>query len=232
MTWSTTAPLGTVSVKANKSIIGDNFTYIRAKMGSTAADTTNDDTIRDHFWDVSTNFDGRHRFINSPAYTIGGIPADPVLGAGMDGVSYIKLLTSTQSTAQQDTQPFFRNAGLVMQLLGIRAMCVFNGGGTPTQANIVYSHNMALQSAGTPGIATTGTGFFTATFENALPSENYLVLGGAIRNDTSGTELFFNVQGATTLTDVKSTTTLKFMTRDDGATAFTPKQTWFICFGG
>lgn len=233
MTWHSTAPVGSQSVKANKTIIQDNFTYTENKMGKEAVGT-NTVTTRDHFWAVDPSIDGRHRFIQSPGFTVGGLPANPEIGTSMDAVSFMKQLTSTQSVAQQDVQPFYRNATQVMQLLGIRAMGVFNGSGsTPSQANVVYSHNLALQSAGTPGIVRDGTGRYTVTFDAALPSNAYLVLGGAIRNDSSlATELLFEMQAAVSLNTVKSTTSFKFMTRSDGGTGHDPLQAWFICFGG
>ena len=233
MTWNSSWPLGTVSVSANQSTGQQNTSYIETNMGNVAVGT-NLDTTRDHFWDVDASLDGRHRYINSVGFTVGGAPDDPVIGAGMDGVSYLRELTSTLSTAQQDVQPFYRNATQVMQLLGIRAMGVFNGGAsTPSQANVVYSHNLALQSAGTPGIVRGGAGLYTVTFANALPSNSYLILGGAIRNNSSlSKELLFEVSAATTLNTVKSTTRFLFMTRTDGGDAEDPLQAWFICFGG
>ena len=236
MTWNSSWPLGTVSVGANQSTGQQNTSYIETNLGKVAVGT-NLNTTRDHFWAVDPSLDGRHRYINSVGFTTGGppgVPDDPVIGAGMDGVLYLRQLTSTLSTAQQDVQPFYRNATQVMQLLGIRAMGVFNGGASsPSQADVVYSHNLALQSAVPPGIVRGGAGLYTVTFANALPSNSYLILGGAIRNDsTISTELLFEVSAATSLTNVKSTTRFKFMTRSDGGTAHDPLQAWFICFGG
>ena len=233
MPWNSLSPIGSISVRANRTTMNQNTTYIETTMGNSIVGS-NLVTTRDHFWNVGANEDGRHRFIQSPGFTVGAAPADPVIGTGMDAVSYVKLLSSVVSTAQQDVQPFYRNTKQIMQLLGIRAMCVFNGSGvTPLQADVVYSHNMALQSAGTPGIVRNGTGLYTATFDIALPSDNYLILGGAIRNSSTSTnELLFEVSAATTLTNTKSTTRFRFMTRSDGGSAHDPLQAWFICFGG
>lgn len=93
MTWTATFPNGTLSVKANRIIGQGNTTYTQVTMGNTVANTTNQPNIRDHFWNVSANNDGRHRFINSPAFTIGGIPTVPEIGTGMDGVLYLKTTT-------------------------------------------------------------------------------------------------------------------------------------------
>lgn len=107
MPWNSTCPLGTVSVKANKPIGQQNTTYIETTMGNSVVGT-NTNTTRDHFWNVGANEDGRHRFINSPAFTVGGNPADAVLGTGMDSVLYAKTVKGT-------VQWFQRNAGGIYQ---------------------------------------------------------------------------------------------------------------------
>lgn len=89
MPWNSTSPVGSISVKANRTIQQQNTTYTEVTMGNSIIGT-NTNTTRDHFWNVGSNEDGRHRFINSPAFTVGGSPADPVVGAGMDAVLYLK----------------------------------------------------------------------------------------------------------------------------------------------
>ena len=89
MPWNSTWPVGSISVKANRVVGQQNTTYIETTMGNSIVGT-NTTATRDHFWNVGTNEDGRHRFIQSPKFTVGGNPADPVLGTGMDGVRYIK----------------------------------------------------------------------------------------------------------------------------------------------
>lgn len=234
MPWNSTSPIGSISVKANRTTMNQNTTYTETTMGNSAIGT-NTVTTRDHFWNVGANEDGRHRFIQSPAFTVGGLPTDPVVGIGMDGVSFIKLLTAIQSTAQQDVQPFYRNASQVMQLLGIRAMGVFtaNTGANPTQAEVLYSHNLNLQAAGTPGIVRTGVGRFTITFANAMPSRNYLVLGLCIRDSaTVDDDMFMYVPAATSVTNSKSTTRVKIAYKSPDSSHHDPLQAWFVCFGG
>ncbi len=81
--------------------------------------------------------------------------------------------------------------------------------------------------------ARSDTGMFTVTYTTALPSNAYLVSGMAIRNHASlNRELLFEMQSATSLNNVKSTTVVKVMTRSDGGTAEDPLQAWFYCFGG
>jgi hypothetical protein len=90
MPWNSTYPLGSVSVSANRTIGQQNTNYTEVTLGNSIIGTNNN-TTRDHFWNVGTNEDGRHRFINSPAFTVGLVPADPVVGAGMDAVLYLKI---------------------------------------------------------------------------------------------------------------------------------------------
>lgn len=90
MVWHSLFPVGSVSVRANKSIGQDNTTYIETTMGNTIAGTDNSDT-RDHFWAVSVTLDGRHRFIQSPKFEApAGTAADPVMGAGMDACIFFR----------------------------------------------------------------------------------------------------------------------------------------------
>ncbi len=107
MPWNSTAPLGSVSVKANRTIIQQNTSYIETTMGNSIVGT-NTTSTRDHFWDVGTNEDGRHRFLNFPAFTVGAVAADPVIGTGMDVVRYVK-------TTNGRVQGFFRNAQGIYQ---------------------------------------------------------------------------------------------------------------------
>ena len=67
MTWHPTAPDGTVSVQANRTILGDNTTYTEITMGNNALGTNiSPNTSKDHFWNVSETLDGYHRTINMP----------------------------------------------------------------------------------------------------------------------------------------------------------------------
>lgn len=114
MPWNSTSPIGSVSVKNNRTTMNQNTAYIETTMGNSIIGT-NTDTTRDHFWNVGGNEDGRHRFINSPAFTVGGNPADPVLGAGMDGVCYLKSDGLTPSRVGG----YYRNAQNIYQYIPI-----------------------------------------------------------------------------------------------------------------
>lgn len=96
MAWVTNSPVGTLSVKDNRAQMNANNTYINTYLGNQSA-FENLDTTRDHFWNIDSNRDGRHRFICSPAFTTsdGVTPTDPVVGAGMSAVLYLKT-TNTQ----------------------------------------------------------------------------------------------------------------------------------------
>ena len=114
MPWNSTWPLGSVSVKSNRITGQQNTTYTEVTMGNSVVGT-NTVTTRDHFWNVGTNEDGRHRFIQSPAFTVGGNPTDPVVGTGMDGVFYLKSDGLTPSRVGG----WFRNAQNVFQAIPI-----------------------------------------------------------------------------------------------------------------
>ena len=107
MPWNSTSPVGSLSVRANRTTMNQNTTYIETTMGNDPIGT-NGVATRDHFWDVGSDEDGRHRFIQSPAFTVGGLATDPVLGTGMDGVSYIKETNGR-------VEGFYRNAAGIYQ---------------------------------------------------------------------------------------------------------------------
>ncbi len=88
MPWNSTSPDGSISVASNRTKIQDNFTWIETKLGNTAVGTSTSST-RDHFWNVSATLDGRHRFIQSPIFTVGSLPVRPSLGTGMDAMFFL-----------------------------------------------------------------------------------------------------------------------------------------------
>lgn len=112
MVWHSTWPVGTVSVRANRLTGQDNTNYIKDTMGPEVVGT-NTVTTRDHFWDVDPTLDGRHRFIQSPKFTVGGNPDNPVIGTAMDGVLYLKQVSVEDTTIQG----FYRNAQNIYQYI-------------------------------------------------------------------------------------------------------------------
>lgn len=233
MPWHPIWPVITDSVKTNGPTGQENTVYVKDTMGGVPL-ATNLPGTEDHFWDVAAGLNGHHRFVKLPDYNAQP-DFDPTF---IQNVIYARLKSAVESVAQQDAQPFVvnraNNVNHVMQLLGIRAMGVFNGsGGTPPQGSVVYSHNLALQTAGTPGIVRTNTGRYTVTFSASLPSVNYLILGGALRSDSSS-ELLFAVTGANGggLAAVKTTTSFQFRLITGSGTFHDPLQAWFVVFGG
>lgn len=107
MPWNSTWPVGTVSVKANRVTGQQNTTYIETTMGNSIVGT-NTSTTRDHFWNVGTNEDGRHRWVQSPAFTVGGNAADATLGDGMDAAFYAKTTNSRVEWFHRNAQGIYQ----------------------------------------------------------------------------------------------------------------------------
>lgn len=229
MTWHSSWPEGAKSVKGNKLFGQENTTYIE-----------NTNNI-DHYWNASEGAnDGHHKHVQMTMTGTSAVPADAVLANSMDGAFFVKAKTDKESIGNQDAQPFFinnkavgtRGDTAVMQLLGIRAMGHFSLSGTTITTQYVY--NVVPSDPGPCGIARSTLGGFTVTFENALPTANYFVLGGAmnsVANDAS--QLLFGVNSTNAATTtVKSDTFFKFNILDTGFNRKDPKQCWFVVFGG
>ncbi len=111
MAWTSISPVGSISVKANRSTMAGNTTYIETTMGNTAAGTVSAST-KDHFWNVSSNLDGHHRFVRSPKFeSPAGTQNDPDVGTGMDGVQYIRRVNSDVGRIEC----FYRNSQGIYQ---------------------------------------------------------------------------------------------------------------------
>lgn len=96
MPWNSICLDGTKSTKANVPITQQNTNYLETVLDA------------DHFFDVGTNEDGRHRQINSPAQV-----SDPAIATGMDGVMYYKQVGSGNSRIQG----YFRNTNGIFQFI-------------------------------------------------------------------------------------------------------------------
>lgn len=212
VTWNTTAPDGSKSVAANNTILQQNTTYTETVQNY------------DHYWNIGTDEDGHHKYVQTVGYASGGTPTDPTIATGMDAVYYAKLKTASEATAQQDVQPYYKNAGQVMQILAMRACVCFDvSSGSVT---VKYKHNIT-------SVSRTAQGRFTVTFTNAMPSVNYLVAGSAIRDTSSATSnIFFVPDSASNLSSVKTTSTFKFHTPDTESNLRDPLQCWVVFFGG
>jgi len=208
VSWNSVSPDGTKSVKLNRTLLQDNTTYTETTLNN------------DHYWNIGVDEDGHHKYAQMPKSDIGGVPTDPTLATGMDSVFYSKLVT--------DVQPFMRNASMIMPLLGIRAMGVFTVNQGTGAVTTNFSHNVSSII-----LDTAIDGAYIAGFTNAMPSVNYLILGGGIIYNSSFTQpLIFSTQGNTTLGAVKNTTFFKFSTLNKSFALVKPLQAWFVCFGG
>jgi hypothetical protein len=78
----------------------ENTAYIEATMN------------KDHFWKIGTNEDGHHKYVQMPAYTVGGNPADPALAAGMSGEIYFRTVSATNARVEA----FYRNTNQIYQI--------------------------------------------------------------------------------------------------------------------
>src|SRR3990167_9364010 len=134
MPWNATWPIGTNSVKANKTPGQQNTTYIETELN------------KDHYWNIGVNEDGHHRFVQNPISGTVAVPTNPTLATGMNGVYYLKNKTAIESTAVQKAEPFhLTQVGATNHILqlGFRVLVVFQGDNTPiTQAEVTYSHNI------------------------------------------------------------------------------------------
>lgn len=98
MVWNTVYPDGTQSVGANVPIGLQNTSYTKTTLNN------------DHFWDVGTDEDGHHRYVQMPQNQVGGTPTNPTLATGMDGVMYLKETNSR-------VEGFYKNAAGVFQFI-------------------------------------------------------------------------------------------------------------------
>lgn len=246
MAWHSLAPDGSKSVKANNTILNENTSYTETTMGNVNNDTTNTNSVPDHYWNQGAPFDSRHRFINMPGFTISGVATDPVIGSLMGGTAYFKQKSITDSPDNQDIQAFFKNRGLnaagppdqVMQLLGIRACMLFDVGPIVSPVtNIIltpkYSHNCSIDGGRFSGIGFNNVSF-KINFTVALPTKKYLVFGGSVGR-SGGT--FPNVVAVQVDTDsntnnVKTTNFVTMVINDTATPTRIPVQVWMVCFGG
>ena len=198
MAWTENSPDETKSVAQNAAPMLANTAFIKSSMEN------------DHFWNTGGK-EGRHQFAQMPKdETVGG----PVLGANMDLVYYAKEI------AGFDIQPFVKNTA-VMQLLGIRALALFNvAGGVVT---LVYSHNVT-------SVTRASTGKYTVNFTTNLPTVNYLVLGNGVRGSDGG--ILVSIQGNATIGNVKKVDKCLINSYTQNGNLVDPTQVWVVFFGG
>lgn len=73
MPWNTIFPDGSKSVKQNETPGQQNTTYIKTTMNN------------DHYWDIGSNEDGRHKYVNMPTQA-----SNPSIATGMNGIMFLK----------------------------------------------------------------------------------------------------------------------------------------------
>jgi len=126
--WTSVSPDGTKSVKQNTAPMAANTVYTETNMN------------RDHFWNIGTDEDGRHKAVNMENFadTAIGAPADSPIATGMDGVMYLKTVAGT-------VQGFYRNAAGIYQfipafLTGTAALTTAGFTNIVTVPNNTYGH--------------------------------------------------------------------------------------------
>lgn len=96
MPWNSTWPNGAVSVKQNRPTGQQNTSYIETTMNI------------DHYWNIGSNYDGHHKFVQMPNQA-----SDIPLAGAMDGAIYIK----TVSASNPRVEGFYRNVNGIYQFI-------------------------------------------------------------------------------------------------------------------
>lgn len=140
MAWTSVSPIGSKSVKDNRTTMAANTLYIETTMGNVAQLSANA-TTPDHFWNISSTLDGHHRYVRYPKYeTALNTPGDPAVGTGMSGVHYLRLVNS----AVGKVELFYKNANAVSgEYPGVYQV-------TPTYRSGTLVINVAFSDLSTP----------------------------------------------------------------------------------
>ena len=230
VTWNEDTPDAAKSVSVNTPKMLQNTAYTKEKLNL------------DHYWSTDAAKDGYHKYAQM-TQNGGATPADPTLAGSMNGVYYTKLKVAAEAVdpAALTAQPFYLNSATsVMQLLGIRAMVLFDVDPNTKAITLQYSHNVKTIAGGAPvvadGVYRTAATQYTITFTNDLPTANYFVLGGGMGGSaTSSSRVQFSVQSAAAVGTSKTTALCKLNIAGPsaGTPATTdPLQAWVIFFGG
>jgi hypothetical protein len=195
----------------------------------------------DHYWNEDANNDGHHKKIEMP--NISSISGDPfsldangdptVFSTGQECMIYTRQKTATEAPTAQYDEPFaYTKSGASNQYmqLGARALVHFDVGLSAGFAiTIGYSHNVA-------SVVRNGTGDFTVTFNNAMPSNAYIPMGVAMRR-ASGTPsgsnpLFIAPLITNTKTNTFNTAFFRFKTWSSSDSARDPSSVTLAIMGG
>lgn len=224
MPWNSIWPVQNVSVKLNGPTGRENTDYVQTSMNE------------DHFWNKGLLKDGHHKWAQMEATNDADktLQTNPALATDMDLVYFTRYKTALESIVQQDSQPFAINQGsvapfpqAVLQLLGIRAMVVFNSVPGNVAQTIVYHHNVT-------SVVRQIEGRFQITYASPLPSSNYLLIGGAMGNSANNvfTPMGLSVSSGASVAARKNALAAVFLTYAGAGTLTDGLQTWLICFGG
>lgn len=224
MPWNNNWPDGTQSVKQNRPTGQQNTNYIQTEMN------------KDHFWNSGVNQDGHHKW----AQMVATNDADKSLQTNASNATDIDLTyfnrykTPTESTFQQSSEAFAVSQRSIapftqdiLQLLGIRAMAVFNSVPGNVPQTLVYSFNVT-------NVIRQTTGRYEMNYTNLLPSRDYAVLGGCMLQtvDSTFTPTFLSVTSGSSVAARKSFDRVIFLTALGNGTLVDCMQNWLICFGG
>lgn len=223
MVWNVNSPDGAKSVKQNTIPMQQNTAYLLSTQQ------------KDHFFNEGADEDGHHKWAQMVATNDAdkSLQTNASLATGMDLVYFSRFMTASETNSvitAQNTQAFVVSQNsttpnpAVLQLLGIRACCLFNvSGGVVT---MLYRFNVS-------GIVRDSPGKFRANFTNNLPTENYSVLGGCV-NTTENNGYIFIMRPSSTINAAKNVSQIRFYNQDTRSTdtQLDPLQCWFVCFGG
>jgi hypothetical protein len=224
MPWNSSYPIGNQSVRQNKTPGQENTTYIEETLGNQAIGTNpNPQTAKDHFWNLD-EYSGHHRFVQLASFVDNAAsPTNPFLATPMNGCIYCKDKSSTEAPDAQLPEPFYlskpSSTTHILQL-GFRVLCSFRGvtSGQPVQSDYKYTHNVKPRNAtaSLTGIQRTDVGKYTIRFETALPTNNYIFTGSAIRNNSGNVSpLFVSIENSTNRSTVMATTFVKVLIKDE-----------------
>lgn len=228
MPWNSLSPDGSKSVKQNTTPMQQNTAFTEVELN------------KDHFWNIGIDQNGHHRFAQMESTNDANktLPTNAVLATAMDLVYYNRFKTPVEAIdlGAQNAQPYAISdpGSKVLQLLGIRAMVLFTvAGGVPT---IRYHHNIK-PIAGTPatdGVERISAGRFAIRFAINLPSNDYLVCGGAQKNAPFANAEPINacVGSGPGLGNGKAVHEVSYLTFLPDGTKIDPFECWLICFGG
>ena len=220
MVWEENVPRGDLLPLNERPRFQGNWQYIRTHLRD------------DHYWDEEGDHDGHHKIAAMTNLADTGVPITGVeptdLPLSTEGMFYVRPKTATESTVGQQSEPFYMmNDGTnnIISQLGFKALVVFNGqdsSGDLVQTDVIYFHNVALQSDPTAGVTRNSSGDYTITFATTLSSDQYLCLLGALNGNDNVIHW----------TRTASTTSVRVRFTSRGGTNINPTRCYVAIIGG